>query len=177
MDTRADIELFIFLIKQEEKNDMQYKFIAKTELLISTSKKESSNKLVWSGLLDKGVYVLIPSTTGCIFTKRKIQPSSDIHLTEIDDLTGDTILTSKYCQTIEQIFYQLDLDEKSCLSRAEFNLYNWRTSGLELNVIIVNFFLFFCLLSTFTPNNFKVYAQQKVPEKCFSYIFGIRKPK
>ena len=142
MDTRADIELFIFLIKQEEKNDMQYKFIAKTDLLISTSKKESSNKLVWSGLLDKGVYVLIPSTTGCIFTKRKIQPSSDIHLTEIDDLTGDTILTSKYCQTIEQIFYQLDLDEKGCLSRAEFNLYNWRTSGLELNVIIVNSFSF-----------------------------------
>ena len=88
MDTRADIELFIFLIKQEEKNDMQYKFIAKTDLLISANKKESSNKLVWSGLLDKGVYVLIPSTTGCIFTKRKIQPSSDIHLTEIDDLTG-----------------------------------------------------------------------------------------
>ena len=94
MDTRADIELFIFLIKQEEKNDMQYKFIAKTELLIS-SKKESSNKLVWSGLLDKGVYVLIPSTTGCIFTKRKIQPSSDIHLTEIDDLTGK----SKFCKS------------------------------------------------------------------------------
>ena len=95
MDTRADIELFIFLIKQEEKNDMQYKFIAKTDLLISTSKKESSNKLVWSGLLDKGVYVLIPSTTGCIFTKRKIQPSSDIHLTEIDDLTGKNVCLKK----------------------------------------------------------------------------------
>ena len=97
MDTRADIELFIFLIKQEEKNDMQYKFIAKTELLIS-SKKESTNKLVWSGLLDKGVYVLIPSTTGCIFTKRKIQPSSDLHLTEIDDLTGKKHALKKYDQ-------------------------------------------------------------------------------
>ena len=97
MDTRADIELFIFLIKQEEKNDMQYKFIAKTELLIS-SKKESTNKLVWSGLLDKGVYVLIPSTTGCIFTKRKIQPSSDLHLTEIDDLTGKYHALKEYDQ-------------------------------------------------------------------------------
>ena len=47
---------------------------------------------------------------------------------------GDTILTREYCQTIEQIFHQLDLDENDCLSRAEFNLYNWRTSGLEINV-------------------------------------------
>ena len=67
---------------------MHYKFVDKTELLIS-NKKEISNKTIWNGTLDKGVYVLIPSTTGCLFRKRKSQPSSDIHLTEIDELTGN----------------------------------------------------------------------------------------
>ena len=140
VDPNLDCEIFIFLIKQEAKNDISYKFIAKTELLIS-SKKEVSNKMVWSGTLEKGVYVLIPSTTGCLFTKRKFQPTSDIHLTEIDELTADTILTPEYCQTIEQIFRQLDLDENGHLSRAEFGLYNWRTSGLELNVRTLFFLL------------------------------------
>ena len=52
--------------------------------MVSTESETSEFKMVWEGTLEKGVYVLIPSTTGCLFKKRKNQPSSDIHLTDIE---------------------------------------------------------------------------------------------
>lgn len=127
VDGKHDVELFIFAIGQDAKdNEINYRFVSKTELLIG-----SSSSIVWDGILDKGVYVFIPSTTGCLFRKRKNQPSSDIHLTTME--TEDEIqLSAEYSRVIEEIFHQLDLDESGTLSREEFNLYNWRTSNLEL---------------------------------------------
>ena len=95
--------------------------------LIGTQKE-----VVWEGTLDKGVYVLIPSTTGCLFRKRQNQPTSDIHLTCMEN--GEIQLSHEYHQAIIEIFHQLDLDESGSLSKAEFNLYNWRTSGMEMKV-------------------------------------------
>jgi hypothetical protein len=93
----------------------------------------TKTKVVWDGHLDKGVYLLVPSTTGCNFKKRNQQPSSDIHLTE--NVNEDEIILSKsYQNAISEIFHQLDLNDSQSLSRAEFNLYNWRTSGSELTV-------------------------------------------
>jgi len=131
MNTRNDCEIFIFGIKQE-KSEINYKFIDKTELFVSSESETSEFKTKWEGTLEKGVYVLIPSTTGCLFRKRKNQPSSDIHLTSIESESEEIILTEKYQNAIIEIFHQLDLDDNETLSRAEFNLYNWRTSSMEL---------------------------------------------
>ena len=121
-----DMDIFVFHIKQE-KSDISYKFICKSEVTVGTKKE-----VVWEGSLDKGVYVLIPSTTGCLFRKRQNQPTSDIHLTCMEN--GETQLGHEYHQAIIEIFHQLDLDESGSLSKAEFNLYNWRTSGMEMKV-------------------------------------------
>ena len=147
MNTRNDCEIFIFAIKQE-KSEINYKFIDKTELFVSSESETSEFKTKWEGTLEKGVYVLIPSTTGCLFRKRKNQPSSDIHLTSIASENEEIILTEKYQNAIIEIFHQLDLDDNDTLSRAEFNLYNWRTSSMELTVSHLTFlgmwFYYFC---------------------------------
>ena len=127
VDGNMDMDIFVFHIKQE-KSDINYKFVCKSELVIGSSKTDKVT--VWEGTLDKGVYVLIPSTTGCLFRKRKTQPTSDVHLTSIEE--GEIQLSSPYQKAITEIFHQLDLDDSQSLSRAEFNLYNWRTSGMEL---------------------------------------------
>lgn len=119
-----DMDIFVFHIRQD-KSDINYKFICKSEVSIGTQKE-----VVWEGTLDKGVYVLIPSTTGCLFRKRQNQPTSDIHLTIMEN--GEIQLSHEYHQAIIEIFHQLDLDESGSLSKAEFNLYNWRTSGMEM---------------------------------------------
>jgi len=137
IDANNDCEVFIFSIKQE-KSDINYKFVDKSELLLSSKEdpigSETRNEVqtVWEGTLEKGVYVLIPSTTGCLFRKRSNQPSSDIHLTSIESENEEILLTEDYKRTIIEIFHQLDLDDNGTLSRAEFNLYNWRTSSMEL---------------------------------------------
>ena len=123
--------MFIFAIRQEN-CDISYKFIDKSQLLVAP-KDESISRTVWDGSLEKGVYVLVPSTTGCLFRKRRSQPTSDIHLTSMDQ-ENDIKLNSEYQRAIQEIFHQLDLDESGSLSKAEFNLYNWRTSSLELTV-------------------------------------------
>ena len=128
--------MFIFCIKQE-KSEINYKFIDKTELLVSSESETSELQTVWEGSLEKGVYVLIPSTTGCLFRKRTNQPSSDIHLTSVESENEEIFLTEDYKKAIIEIFHQLDLDENETLSRAEFNLYNWRTSAQELTVRII----------------------------------------
>ena len=121
-----DMDIFVFHIKQE-KSDISYKFVCKSQVTLGTKKE-----VVWEGSLDKGVYVLIPSTTGCLFRKRQNQPTSDIHLTCMEN--GEIQLGHEYHQAIIEIFHQLDLDESGSLSKAEFNLYNWRTSGMEMKV-------------------------------------------
>ena len=57
-----------------------------------------------------------------------------MHLTYIDEESQETKLSAEYQFVIEEIFHQLDLDESGSLSRSEFNLYNWRTSNMELSV-------------------------------------------
>lgn len=118
---------------KQEKHEISYKFVDKTEQLVAL-KTEPSKQKIWDGNLEKGVYILIPSTTGCRFKKRKHQPSSDVHLTEMSPDTMEITLAEPYKKAIKQIFHQLDLDESGTLTRAQFNLYNWRTSGMELTV-------------------------------------------
>ena len=141
IDGTQDCEFYIFNIKQE-KSQINYTFVDKTELLVNTLEEKSSGsaKKIWEGTLEKGVYVLIPSTTGCLFRKRANQPPSDVHLTYIDDESQETKLSEEYIKAIEEMYHQLDLDESGTLSRAEFNLYNWRTSNMELSVSVFYYY-------------------------------------
>ena len=41
-------------------------------------------------------------------------------------------LSDKFRETLTTIFSQVDLDDNGTLSKQEFNLFNWRTSGEEV---------------------------------------------
>ena len=43
-------------------------------------------------------------------------------------------LTEMFKNVLTKIYNQVDLDANGSLSRAEFNLFNWRTSGEEVQV-------------------------------------------
>ena len=43
-------------------------------------------------------------------------------------------LSAKFRGILTDIYNQIDLDESGGLSRQEFNLFNWRTSGEEVQV-------------------------------------------
>ena len=45
-------------------------------------------------------------------------------------------LSAKFRGILTDIYNQIDLDESGGLSRQEFNLFNWRTSGEEVQVNI-----------------------------------------
>lgn len=44
------------------------------------------------------------------------------------------VLTPDFRRVLGQVFRQVDLDGSGTLSRTEFNLFNWRTSGEEVQV-------------------------------------------
>ena len=59
--------------------------------------------------------------------------------------TKQVKLSAKFRGILTDIYNQIDLDESGGLSREEFNLFNWRTSGEEVQVnldsiIETNFF-------------------------------------
>ena len=101
-------------------------------------KPSNRTSVSWTGFLEKGSYLLVPSTTGCKLKKRKSQPSPEVSLvtmTSSDNANfGDekVELSPRFKQVLTEIFYQIDLDESGGLSRQEFNLFNWRTSGEEV---------------------------------------------
>ena len=43
-------------------------------------------------------------------------------------------LSAKFRGVLTDIYNQIDLDDSGGLSRQEFNLFNWRTSGEEVQV-------------------------------------------
>jgi Ca2+-binding EF-hand superfamily protein len=43
-------------------------------------------------------------------------------------------LSAEYKRALKSIFQQMDLDDNGTLSRTEFNLFNWRTSGEQVQV-------------------------------------------
>ena len=122
-----------------------------------------------SGYLEKGSYLIVPSTTGCKLKKRRAQPSSNTQLVSfsivicenhnfgLENLQFCNIiqifeyvskvevqntpegmkkvnLSAKFRGILTDIYNQIDLDESGGLSRQEFNLFNWRTSGEEVQV-------------------------------------------
>ena len=86
--------------------------------------------------MDVGSYLLVPSTTGCRIKRRKHQPSPEVELVDIEGSSQGSkpsvSLSPKFRQVLTEIFNQIDLDGSGGLSRQEFNLFNWRTSGEEV---------------------------------------------
>lgn len=94
-----------------------------------TDKRDSDGSYYWHDVLKEGRYVVIPFTSGCRLQERMHEPEGQIDLVENK---GKVALTPEFRLVLEEIFHQVDLDGNGRLNRQEFNLYNWRTSGEEV---------------------------------------------
>lgn len=94
-----------------------------------TDQKDSDGSHFWRDTLKEGRYVVIPYTSGCRLRERAQEPKGYIDLVENQ---GMVQLTSEFRLVLEEMFDQVDLDSNGRLNRQEFNLYNWKTSGEEV---------------------------------------------
>jgi len=154
LDNKADCQLFIFKINEvviNKNSESRYLLVERTPMTMPHTTAASGgrggagggggrrtpvkNVVSWTGHLDKGSYLLVPSTTGCKLRKRKAQPSPEVELVTLGGgggRVGGVELSPKFRSVLTEIFEQIDLDASSGLSRQEFNLFNWRTSGEEV---------------------------------------------
>lgn len=94
-----------------------------------TDQKDSDGSHFWRDTLKEGRYVVIPYTSGCRLRERTQDPKGYIDLVENE---GKVQLTPEFRLVLEEVFDQVDLDSNGRLNRQEFNLYNWKTSGEEV---------------------------------------------
>lgn len=145
----VDCQVFIFKVTDENVQgspENKYKYIGCSPLVIVKgfiSGETIEARQSWMGELSKGSYLIVPFTTGCKLKKRQSQPSSNVALVE-PTTKGKLKLTSEFKAVLSEIYHQVDLDGNGTLSRTEFNLFNWRTSGEEVQdeewqVVVENF--------------------------------------
>ena len=96
-----------------------------------TEKKDSEGVNFWQGNLLAGNYLIIPFTNGCHLPASAAEKEPLTLFTRAPG-TGQVLLTRQFRALLLKIFEQLDLDASGGLNRQEFNLYNWRTSGEEV---------------------------------------------
>lgn len=94
-----------------------------------TDKCDSDGSYYWQDTLKEGQYLIIPYTSGCRLGERLKEPDNSMKLVETNEKVK---LTNEFRTVLEEIFQQVDLDGNGRLNRQEFNLYNWRTSGEEV---------------------------------------------
>lgn len=94
-----------------------------------TDRKDIDGSHFWQDTLKEGRYVVIPHTSGCHLRDRAHEPEGYIDLVDNRDKVQ---LTPEFRLVLEEVFDQVDLDSNGHLNRQEFNLYNWRTSGEEV---------------------------------------------
>ncbi|XP_066973095.1 EF-hand calcium-binding domain-containing protein 7-like [Macrobrachium rosenbergii] len=94
-----------------------------------TDHRDVDGTFYWQDTLKEGRYVVIPYTSGCRLREREHEPEGVIDLVENK---GKIQLTQELRLILEEVFQQVDLDGNGRLNRQEFNLYNWRTSGEEV---------------------------------------------
>ena len=81
--------------------------------------------------VESGVYKLIPFTTGCRFKRRTRDSEVETKLVKKKD--NSYLMTPAFKEALTEIFDLCDLDEDGLMSRDEFNWFNVRTSGEEVN--------------------------------------------
>jgi len=111
-----DVQLYIF--------DENKRFICRTD------KNSGQAMWEWEGQLEAGRYTVIPFTSGTRFKKRKEE--QEVTETSLIERFPKIKLTREFQQLLADIFVKVDLDSNGTLSRREFNLFNWRTSGEEV---------------------------------------------
>lgn len=111
-----DVQLYIF--------DENKRFICRTE------KNSGQAMWEWEGQLEAGRYTVIPFTSGTRFRKRN--EAHELAETALIERFPKIKLTREFQQLLSDVFVKVDLDGNGTLSRREFNLFNWRTSGEEV---------------------------------------------
>ncbi|XP_041359626.1 EF-hand calcium-binding domain-containing protein 7-like isoform X9 [Gigantopelta aegis] len=96
-----------------------------------TEQRDSQGKYGVRCDLKAGKYKLIPFSTGCRLTPSRHHPKHESKLVQ-KDKHNNFVLTKVFRKALDEIFDMVDLDENGLLSREEFNLYTWRTSGDEV---------------------------------------------
>ncbi|XP_064624438.1 EF-hand calcium-binding domain-containing protein 7-like isoform X10 [Lineus longissimus] len=100
------------------------------KLVSLTEQRDSKGVYCLRGDIGKGVYTLLPFSTGCRLKKRTTNPKVESKLIKKE---GEKyVLTKGFKEALNEVFDQCDLDRNGTLSREEFNLYNLRTSGEEV---------------------------------------------
>jgi len=122
-----DVQLYVY--------DENKRYICRSDTM------DQEGRWGWQGELAPGRYTLVPFTSGARFKRRCSTPAKDVPLVE---RYPKIKLTRDFQNVLTDIFSKADLDGNGTLSRTEFNLFNWRTSGEEVSddewgVVVENF--------------------------------------
>ena len=123
----VDVQLYLF--------DENKRYICRTDQV-------QAGYCSWEGELSPGKYTLIPFTTGAKLRKRS--DTNDCKHVPLVEKSAKVKLTREFQNVLSDMFSKADLDCNGTLSRTEFNLFNWRTSGEEVSdeewaVVVENF--------------------------------------
>ena len=124
----VDVQLYLF--------DENKRFICRTDQV-------QPGHCSWEGDLNPGRYTLIPFTTGARF-KRRADNRVSKQVSLVEKSSTKLKLSREFQNVLTDMFSKADLDCNGTLSRTEFNLFNWRTSGEEVSdeewgVVVENF--------------------------------------
>ena len=111
----VDVHLYLF--------DENKRFVCRTSALVE------AGEWVWEGRLEAGRYLALAHTSGARLRRRR---GSTRHEALLVETKPRVRLTTDFRQLLEDVYARVDLDNSGSLSRAEFNLFNWRTSGEEV---------------------------------------------
>jgi len=106
-----------------------YLFDENKRFICRTAEYREPGEWVWQGRLEAGRYLALAHTSGARLRRRKSSPRQEQPLVERDPKIR---LSKQFREVLQDIFDRVDLDNSGSLSRAEFNLFNWRTSGEEV---------------------------------------------
>jgi len=118
-----------------------YLFDENKRFICRTAEYCNPGEWVWQGRLEAGRYLALAHTSGARLRRRRSSPRQEPPLVERNPKIR---LSKQFREVLQDIYDRVDLDNSGSLSRSEFNLFNWRTSGEEVadeewNVVEQNF--------------------------------------
>ncbi|XP_070562719.1 EF-hand calcium-binding domain-containing protein 7-like [Ptychodera flava] len=119
-DSTKPIDTALYILKED--GDEATDFVAFTNT-------RHQKKYTLQCDLRSGSYRLIPFTTGCRFKQRKSAPRKETTLVKKDKDSDEYVLTKQFRNALSEMFDMVDLDGNGALSREEFDIFQFRTSG------------------------------------------------